>query len=118
VRQFLLAAGLLTCAPLLSAEAQTAQSSRQGSVNAAAESEANKTAPAVDPTQGSAKPTSGAGSKPSPDHKWSRWFDLQTATLTARYRFTENSQQVTNINFTCKNFKNRTSSRRTGSESQ
>ncbi|HZF39277.1 MAG TPA: hypothetical protein VE715_10660 [Blastocatellia bacterium] len=34
-------------------------------------------------------------SQPASDRKWSRWFELQTATLTARYRFIEDSQGET-----------------------
>lgn len=69
---------MLTCALSLGAEAQTAQSS----------TEAARPAPAPGQTQDAAKP-SGVNSRPASERKWSRWVELQTATLNARYRFTE-----------------------------
>jgi len=37
-------------------------------------------------------------SRPASERIWSRWFELQTATLTARYRFVEDSQGETASN--------------------
>src|SRR2546428_6876466 len=37
-------------------------------------------------------------SQPASEPKWSRWFELQTATLSARYRFIEDSQGETASN--------------------
>ena len=34
-------------------------------------------------------------SPPASERKWTRWFELQTATITARYRFIEDSQKET-----------------------
>jgi hypothetical protein len=34
-------------------------------------------------------------SQPASEPKWTRWFELQTATLTARYRFIEDSKEET-----------------------
>jgi hypothetical protein len=34
-------------------------------------------------------------SQPASDHKWERWFELQAATITARYRFIEDSHGET-----------------------
>jgi hypothetical protein len=62
-------------------------------------SEKSETLPAPEDAQQSpAIRADDARGKTAPEHKWTRWFELQSATITARYRFTEDNHGDTSTN--------------------
>jgi hypothetical protein len=54
--------------------------------------------PATEQPKGPGNGAADTGTNPVPEHKWTRWFELLSATITARYRFTEDNKGETSTN--------------------
>jgi len=94
----ILATGVLVCALSVVGAAQVTQAPTQNATTENGVADPDKTTVDSDQTQNKSTGDAATGAKPASEKKLSRWFELQTATLTARYRFTEDNHGDTSTN--------------------